>query len=110
MGRCEEMTAVSVLIVHHEHESRRAVRGVVTAAAGFHDVAEAASAESAIELVMTLRPSLALVGASMPGIDGFETSRRMAAARPETAVVVLDGTDSLTPTSLQALWETHETG
>jgi DNA-binding NarL/FixJ family response regulator len=118
------MRGVGVLTVHHEEAIRRALRGVVTATEGFDGVGEAASAEEALELAVALRPSVALVGTEMPGIDGFETSQRLLAAIPDTTVVLLyDSTapmgdllarsgaaatfhmDALTPASLQALWE-----
>jgi DNA-binding NarL/FixJ family response regulator len=121
------MSAVGVLTVHPDEGRRRAARAVVNATPGFRSVGEAASAEEAIELVVELRPELALVGTSMPGIDGFETSERLVAARPGTAVVLLyDGAEpdagavaasraasavpmqSLTPESLRALWGEHE--
>jgi DNA-binding NarL/FixJ family response regulator len=112
--------------VHHEDEARRAARAALKAVPGFDVVGEAASAEEALELALALRPNLALVAVGMPGIDGFETSRRLVAAVPETTVVLLftavkpadhtlagcqavaalqDG--ALTPTSLQAVWHEH---
>lgn len=118
-----------VLIVHHEEGARRATRTVVNAAPGFEVVGEAASAEEALELAVTVHPSLALVAVGMPGIDGFETSRRLVAALPEIAVLLLfasvkppdddvawsqavaalqDG--ALTPTSLCAAWDEHANG
>jgi DNA-binding NarL/FixJ family response regulator len=123
------MNETGVLIVHNEEEIRRAARAGVNAAPGFDGIGEAASAEEALELAVALRPSLALVGASMPGIDGFETSARLMAALPGTTVVLLysaaepDGdqfarsgaaavlhVDALTPASLRALWEQHAPG
>ena len=117
------MNAVGVLTVHHEDEVRRAARAVVGATPGFDAVGEAASAEEALELAMALRPGLALVGVGMPGIDGFETSRLLVDALPETKVVVLYGSaepsesvlassgagaalraGALAPASLQSLW------
>lgn len=83
------MTPVGVLIVHHEEESRRAVRAVVSATPSFELVGEAATAEEALELASALRPELALVGTAMPGIDGFETSRRLKAALPDAMVMLL---------------------
>jgi DNA-binding NarL/FixJ family response regulator len=101
------MSGVGVLTVHHEEEGRRAVRAAVAGAAGFHQAGEAASAEEALELAMALRPGLALIAPGMPGIDGRETGELLAAALPETVVVLLDDSDveSLTGASLRALWE-----
>jgi DNA-binding NarL/FixJ family response regulator len=101
------MSGVAVLTVHHEEEGRRAVRAVVSGTPGFDHAGEAASAEEALEVAMALRPDLALIAAGMPGIDGRETGERLTVAVPETVVVLLDGlaVESLTGTSLRALWE-----
>jgi DNA-binding NarL/FixJ family response regulator len=88
-GLDASMSGVRVLTVHHEEQARRATRAVVNAAPGFDVVGEAASAEEALELAVTLRPDLALVAVGMPGIDGFETSQRLVAALPSTTVVLL---------------------
>ena len=88
-GLDASMGDVRVLTVHHEEQGRRATRAVVNAAPGFDVVGEAASAEEALELAVTLRPDLALVAVGMPGIDGFETSQRLVAALPSTTVVLL---------------------
>lgn len=123
------MTGVRVLTVHHEEGIRRAALAVVSATPGFKSVGDATSAEEALELAVALRPALALVGLSMPGIDGLETSARLLAALPDITVVLLYDSnepngnamadvpgatalhrDSLTPESLQALWEERQTG
>jgi two-component system, NarL family, invasion response regulator UvrY len=123
------MSGVRVLTVHHEEGIRRAALAVVSATPGFKSVGEASSAEEALELAVALRPTLALVGLNMPGIDGLETSARLVAALPDTTVVLLYDstepsgnavadvqaatavqTDSLTPESLQALWEERSAG
>jgi chemotaxis response regulator CheB len=85
------MSRVGVLTVHHDEEILRAARVVVSATPGLEEVGVAATAEEALELARALRPSLALVGVDMPGIDGFETSERLVDALPGTTVVLLRG-------------------
>ena len=123
------MSAVGVLTVHPDEQARRHVRVVLAASPEFESVGEAGSAEEALELALALRPGMVLVSAQMPGIDGFETSRRLLASVPDAKVVLLYGTtkldrdsvadsgamdalplDSLTAASLQALWGEHRAG
>jgi DNA-binding NarL/FixJ family response regulator len=122
------MSAVGVLTVHPDEGVRRETRVVVAATPGLETVGEAGSAEEALELALELRPGLLLVGAHMPGIDGFETTRRLLASLPDARVVLLvEGTEpngasfgesgaigtaqvgELTPAILRALWESHRT-
>ena len=122
------MSAVGVMTVHPQEHVRRETRVVVAATPGLEAVGEAGSAEEALELALELRPGLLLVAAHMPGIDGFEASRRLVASVPGTRVVLLHDTTepngaslaesgaigaihvgSLTPAILRALWEKHRT-
>jgi len=103
---------VRVIAVDHRAPFRRAAREVVSAAAGFAWLADAASAEEALETAVQLRPELILVEADMPGIDGRETSRLLERALPGTVVVLVsaDGAPdlgTLTPGGLRALWDDH---
>jgi DNA-binding NarL/FixJ family response regulator len=103
------MAPVGVIAVDPREPHRRAAREVVSATPGFAWLAEAASAEEALEAAVQLRPALVLVEAEMPGIDGRETSRLIEKALPGTVVVLLsaDGApdlEALTPGALRALW------
>jgi len=83
-GRC------SVLAVDDHDAFRRIVRSVVDdATAPFEFVGEASSGETAIELATSLAPDLILMDVRMPGIGGVEASRRLVAAHPDAAVVML---------------------
>jgi DNA-binding NarL/FixJ family response regulator len=123
-ARLHPMTAVGVLVVDNREASRRAARELVSAMPGFDWLAEAASAEEALEAAVALRPQLALVEVDMPGIDGIETSRRLTAAVPETTVVLVAAERSagalessgaaaflpraeLSPAAVRALWERY---
>lgn len=64
-----------ILIVDDEPQVRRALRAILTG----HDctVIEARDGEEALEEVKAERPDLVLLDINMPGIDGFETCRRI---------------------------------
>jgi DNA-binding NarL/FixJ family response regulator len=80
---------IGVLIVDDQECFRRAAQSIVSATAGFEAVGESASAEEALEAAVQLRPDLVLVDVRMPGLDGFETSRRVRAVLPEAVVVLV---------------------
>jgi DNA-binding NarL/FixJ family response regulator len=112
LGPGSTVSPVGVIAVDPREPFRRAAREVVSATAGFAWLAEAASAEEALETARQLRPELVLVEAEMPGIDGREASRLLERALPQTTVVVVsaDGNpdlETLTPGRLRALWDDH---
>ena len=103
------MPPVGVMAVDHRELARRAAQELVAGTPGFTWLGDAASAEEALEAAIQVRPDLVLVEASMPGIDGAETSGRLKKTLPETVVVVLAADaglalDTLTPGGLRALW------
>jgi two-component system cell cycle response regulator DivK len=76
------MTAVSVLLVE-DNEDNRTIYTTILRHCG-HEVAEAANGEEGIRLARELRPAVILMDVAMPGIDGWEATRRLK-ADPETA-------------------------
>ncbi len=59
----------------------------------FEVVGEANDGREAIELAWKLKPDIVLMDLSMPGVDGLEATKRLAAELPEVKVVVLTAAD-----------------
>ena len=83
---CEPVT---VLAVDDQEIFLRTARSLIAATPGFEQVGEAASGPEALALAADLRPDLVLVDVRMPGMDGFETARRLAGIDPDALVVLI---------------------
>jgi DNA-binding NarL/FixJ family response regulator len=71
------MTTVRVLIVDDQAPFRLAARMATESAEDFETIAEAASGEASVELAERLMPDLVLMDVYLPGMDGWEATRRM---------------------------------
>jgi DNA-binding NarL/FixJ family response regulator len=85
--------AVQVLICDDQEAFRSAARQVVNATQGFEVVGEAATGEDSVVAAGRLHPDLVLMDVHLPGIDGLEASRRIRAADPKIAVLLLSTYD-----------------
>ena len=74
-------------------------------------VGEAADGAEAVRLAWELKPDVVLMDLAMPGVDGLEATKQLAAELPEVKVVVLTGTDQ-GPTSAAWVrwWNDHRKG
>jgi two-component system, NarL family, invasion response regulator UvrY len=118
---------VRVLTVDDQAIFRSVARDVIAATPGFEAAGEAGSGEEAITAVARLHPDMVLIDVRMPGIGGIEAARRIAAAHPETVVVLISIEDpeevgygaersgvaelvrkqDFGPALLRRLWEAH---
>jgi DNA-binding NarL/FixJ family response regulator len=80
---------VRVVTVDDQAAFRRAAEVVINAAPGFELAGEAASGEEGLSVVGSLDPDLVLLDVRMPGINGVETARRLAAERPDLVIVLV---------------------
>jgi DNA-binding NarL/FixJ family response regulator len=80
---------VSVLIVDDQYPFRAVARTVIGLTAGFEVAGEAETGEEAVALAAEQSPALVLMDINLPGINGIEATRRIRAAHPEVAVILL---------------------
>jgi two-component system, NarL family, invasion response regulator UvrY len=80
---------VSVLIVDDQLPFRAVARTVIGLTAGFEVAGEAESGEDAVAATAAQDPDLVLMDINLPGINGIEATRRIHAAQPDVAVILL---------------------
>lgn len=82
--------ALTLLIVDDHDEFRRFMVSALHED-GFDVAGEAADGESALTEADRLRPDVVLLDVQLPGIDGFEVARRLAASAHPPTVVLTSG-------------------
>jgi two-component system, NarL family, invasion response regulator UvrY len=80
---------VTVLIVDDQLPFRAVARTVIGMTAGFEVAAEAETGEAAVLIADEQVPDLVLMDINLPGINGIEATRRIRAAHPDIAVILL---------------------
>jgi len=87
--RPERPRAIRIVVVDDQAIVRRGVRALLATEPDLDVVGEAGDGEAAVRLVERLRPDVALIDLVMPGVDGVEAIRCIAAQQPATRIVVL---------------------
>ena len=85
---------IKVLVVDDHAVVREGVKMVLETDPELRVVGEAASGEEAIDLVRQLEPDVVVMDIGMPGLSGFEATRRIRESRPDVNVLALTVHDS----------------
>ena len=83
------MPQYRVLIADDHLVVRAGIRALIESIDGVTVVGEANDGREAVELVATLRPEIALLDVSMPGLNGIEAATRLREQSPATRVIIL---------------------
>jgi len=83
-----------ILIVDDHAVVRRGLRAILEAQPGWEVVGEASNGGEAVDLAERLQPDVVILDIAMPVMNGLDTTRRIKAACPRTAVLVFTVADS----------------
>lgn len=83
------MAKIRLLIVDDHEIVRAGLRMLLQTQADMEIVAESASGHQAITRARELQPDVVLMDISLPDVDGFEATRQIKRALPQTAVLAL---------------------
>jgi two-component system response regulator NreC len=83
------MSAIRVILVDDHAVMRAGLRALLGSEPDMKIVGEASTGEEAVELAERLRPDVAVMDLSMPGIGGLAATRQITAKQLPTRVIVL---------------------
>jgi DNA-binding NarL/FixJ family response regulator len=83
----------STIMLVDDHASFRASARWLLETEGYEVVAEAASGETALDVVCAAKPELVLLDIGLPGIDGFQTALAIRARCPSARIVLISSRD-----------------
>lgn len=80
---------IRILIADDHPVFRFGLRALLESQPDMVVLAEAESGEESVRLTQSLRPDVVLMDVNMPGLNGIEATRRIAAGASETAILII---------------------
>ncbi len=80
---------IHILIVDDQALVRTGLRHILANSSEITKISEAPSGEVALSRCRNMRPNVILLSVNLPGLSGFELTRRLKRAHPEAAIIVL---------------------
>ena len=91
---CDDAWIVrQTLLIVDDHEDFRSSARTLLELEGFDVVGLAEDGEAALEAVAQLHPDVVLLDVQLPGMDGFDVARRLAAGTDGPQVVLISSRD-----------------
>ena len=106
MNICLRHADKRILVVEDQEDNRQIIRDMLTFTD--YEIMEAESGEQALEAVAKQRPDLILMDIQLPGMDGYETTRRIKADPALKSITIIAVTsDALNGEEQKARAEAH---
>ena len=83
------MKRITVLLAEDHDIVREGLRSLLELSGDFEVVGEASNGRQAVDLAKKLKPTVVVMDIAMPLLNGFEATRQILLAAPETRVLVL---------------------
>jgi CheY-like chemotaxis protein len=95
--QAKRQQSYTVVLVDDQAEFLLLARGLLARGAALEVVGDAISGEAALALIGQLapQPDVALVDVEMPGLDGFETARRLRVLAPAVRVILTSASSNV---------------